>query len=302
MGESIIIPSVPASTLEPDPMESSNTTLGLLSFAGRTAQAAVPTAGDYKSSEVNDDSSVTGGTVKAALEWLATNRQTKDATLTALAALTTSADQMIYATGADAFAMATLTSYARSLNAAGNATAARVVLELIIGTDVQAYDAGLQSIADLTTAADKMIYATGSDVYATTDLSAYGRTLVALADAAAGRVALELGTLSLQDADDVTITGGIVTAKRGSRAVSSTDTATTADDTIEASGTYTQTLYTLTGNAKRIIFITNVGTGMVTLTGDGAETIMGNASFVLHPGESISLIVNAAEDNWILRG
>ena len=38
-----------------------------------------------------------------------------------------------------------------------------------VGTSVQAYDAGLTSIAGLTTASDKMIYTSGSDTYAVAD-------------------------------------------------------------------------------------------------------------------------------------
>jgi hypothetical protein len=59
---------------------------------------------------------------------------------------------------------------------------ARTSLGVAIGTDVQAYDPGLQSISILTTAADKMIYTTNSDVYAATDLTATGRSLVGAAD------------------------------------------------------------------------------------------------------------------------
>jgi hypothetical protein len=133
-------------------------------------------------------------------------------------------------------------------------------------------------------------------------LTSFARMILDDANPAAVRTTLELLSMALQASDAVSITGGTVSAKRSVRAVSSTDTATTADDTIEASGTYTQTLYTLTGNAGKIIFITNVGTGLVTADGLSAETIMGDLTFVLHPAETISLIVNAAEDNWILRG
>ena len=69
-------------------------------------------------------------------------------------------------------------------------SAARDNLGLEIGADVQAYDAGLQSIAALTTAANKMLYTTASDAYATADLSAFARTLLDDADAAAMRVTL----------------------------------------------------------------------------------------------------------------
>lgn len=63
-------------------------------------------------------------------------------------------------------------------------------LGLVIGTDVQAYDAGLQSISGLTTAADTMIYTTAADTYATTTLTAFGRSLVDDVDAAAARTTL----------------------------------------------------------------------------------------------------------------
>jgi hypothetical protein len=79
---------------------------------------------------------------------------------------------------------------------ASTAANARANLGLTIGTNVQAYDAGLQSIAGLTTAANKGIYTTASDTYATFDLTAAGRALLDDADAAA-----QLVTLGAQPAD-----------------------------------------------------------------------------------------------------
>ncbi|MBW3099238.1 hypothetical protein KY465_18305, partial [Pseudohoeflea sp. DP4N28-3] len=49
---------------------------------------------------------------------------------------------------------------------ASTAAGARTNLGLAIGTDVQAYDAGLASIAGLTTVAGDILYLTGSDTYA----------------------------------------------------------------------------------------------------------------------------------------
>lgn len=93
---------------------------------------------------------------------------------------------------------------------ASTASGARTNLGVAIGSDVQAYDAGLQSIAGLTTSANQTIYTTGSDTYATTTLSAFGRSLIDDANAAAARSTLGLGTLATQSSDSVAITGGTI--------------------------------------------------------------------------------------------
>ena len=94
---------------------------------------------------------------------------------------------------------------------ANNAASARTNLGLAIGTDVQAYDAALASIAGLTTVADRMIYTTASDTYAVTTLTSAGRAILDDVDAAAQRTTLGLGTIATQAASSVSITGGSIT-------------------------------------------------------------------------------------------
>lgn len=77
-------------------------------------------------------------------------------------------------------------------------------------TDAQGLDATLTALAGLTTAADQMIYATGTDTFAMTALSAFGRTLIDDADAAAARTTLGLSTMATQAANNVAISGGSI--------------------------------------------------------------------------------------------
>lgn len=121
---------------------------------------------------------------------IGTDVQAFDAGLLSIAGLTTSADTMIFTTASDTYATTSLTTFARSLLDDVDAATARTTLGLVIGTDVQAFDAGLLSIAGLTTAADTMIFTTASDIYDTTTLTTFARSLLDDPDATTA-----LGTL-----------------------------------------------------------------------------------------------------------
>jgi hypothetical protein len=125
--------------------------------------------------------------------------QAYDAELAALAGLTSAADKGIQFTGSGTAATYDLTAAGKALLDDADASAQRTTMGVAIGSDVQAYDAGLASIAGLTTAANKVIYTTASDTYAVTDFTAFGRSLVDDADAAAGRTTLGLGTAATVD-------------------------------------------------------------------------------------------------------
>jgi hypothetical protein len=97
---------------------------------------------------------------------------------------------------------------------ASSAADARTNLGLAIGSDIQAYDAGLASIAGLSTAADELIYLTGVDTYAVSPLPSYSRDFLASGNSAAdARNVLGLGDLSTKtlvgpgDVDAAAISG-----------------------------------------------------------------------------------------------
>ena len=196
-----------------------------------------------------------------------------DAGLTSISGLTTAADKMIYTTASDTYAVADLTSAGRALLDDADASAQRTTLGVAIGSDVQAYDAGLASIAGLTTAADKMIYTTASDTYAVADLTSAGRTFLA-------------STAALNDISDVTITsvsnGQVLSYNSTSGDWENTTPASggggwtysaiTADPAnaqanyhYSCTGTFTITLPTTGMTAGEEIRIKNMGTGTITI-------------------------------------
>ena len=75
----------------------------------------------------------------------------------------------------------------------------------------QPSDAGLTSIAGLTTTANKMLYTTAADTYAVTALTTAGRALLDDADAAAQRITLGLGTAATSNTSAFEAAGSVST-------------------------------------------------------------------------------------------
>ncbi|WP_244512710.1 hypothetical protein [Ensifer sp. LC163] len=155
---------------------------------------------------------------------------------------------------------------ARPVTAGGtgatSASGARTALGVEVGTNVQAYDAGLQSIAGLVTVADQIIYTTALDVYATTALTPFARTLLDDVDAAAARA-----TLGANNATNLT-TGTIADARLPTTQTAKTFTGTVVGTRIELSGSYVtsgQELVFNNNSNKHIWFRNAAGTNRALL-------------------------------------
>lgn len=119
-------------------------------------------------------------------------KQPIDTLLTNIGNLSMIADRIIYGTGSDTVDLATITTFGRSLIDDADNTAARSTLGLVIGTNVQAYNANLASIAGLTIAADTLIYGTGSATFGTATVTSAARSVLDDSTVAAMRATMEV--------------------------------------------------------------------------------------------------------------
>lgn len=119
--------------------------------------------------------------------------------------------------------------------------------------NAQPIDATLTALAGVSTSANKLIYATGADLFATADLSAFARTLIDDADAAAARATLGLATSSFRNR---IINGNFRINQRGAPAVS----------TAYPAGTYIMDRWKAGANGVTLSFAAGVGDVTVTIT------------------------------------
>ena len=173
---------------------------------------------------------------------IGTNVQAYDAGLQSIAGLTTVADRMIYTTASDTYAVTTLTAAGRAILDDADASAQRTTLGLAIGTNVQAYDAGLQSIAGLTTSANRMIYTTASDTYATFLATQDGRDFLGYS-----------GTVNQQTALGLLIGTNVQAQNAALQGISSVSSSLTVDKMLYTTGTNVFGVATITAAGRAIL-------------------------------------------------
>lgn len=145
------------------------------------------------------------------------------------------------------------------------------------GTITFALAGALNSISGLVTAADKMIYTTGSDTYAVTDLSAFARTILDDASAAAARTTLGLviGTdvqpFSSDLSDFVTNASWVGSALTLGGALTVTG-ATTLSSTLGVTGAVTLSSTLGVTGAVTAASFSGVGTALTGLDGSAIAT------------------------------
>lgn len=93
---------------------------------------------------------------------------------------------------------------------ASSAVDARTNLGLVIGTDIQPYSAVLSGIATQFDQPDEIVYASASGVVAGTPFTSFARSIVSGSTASDVRSTLGLGTMAVQDASSVALSGGTI--------------------------------------------------------------------------------------------
>lgn len=140
-------------------------TSGNTIYIGANGSAGLGTVTSVNATSSNNNLVVTGGPVTTT----GTFAFSLAGNLDSISGLTMAADQLIYATGPGVFVASTLTAFARTLLDDANQAAAQTTLGLLIGTNVQAWSADLDSFvtnaswagADLTLAGSLTIGTTG---------------------------------------------------------------------------------------------------------------------------------------------
>lgn len=144
-------------------------TSGNTIYIGANGSAGLGTVTSVNATSSNNNLVVTGGPVTTT----GTFAFSLAGALNSISGLVTAADKMIYTTALNTYAVADLTPFARTLLDDANQGAAQTTLGLLIGTNVQAWSADLDSFVTNATWAGSSLALTGSQL-TVEDLQANG--------------------------------------------------------------------------------------------------------------------------------
>jgi hypothetical protein len=160
---------------------------------------------------------------------------------------------------------------------------------------LQPLDAELTALAGLASEANKLPYFTGSGTATLADLVAYGRTLIALADAAA--LAAQLANQSISNPTVTNYTEAVVAIGNSGTAQTIVLTNGTVQ-TCTLTGNCTFTMPTATAG-KSFILLLKTGAGSFTSTFTGAKWTAGTAPTITATASKMDIISFVADGaNW----